>query len=107
MHINRRACVRALLASSLPAWRMRGFSQAAAAEEVEETWVDSVRQRELPVRTRWPDAARFAGERPVAIFSHGLGGTVDGGAVWGEAWAAAGFAVLHLQHPGSDLWEQI
>lgn len=25
-----------------------------------------------------------------------------GVAVWGEAWAAAGFAVLHLQHPGSD-----
>lgn len=22
---------------------------------------------------------------------------------WGEAWAAAGFVVVHLQHPGSDL----
>ena len=103
MHLNRRACVRALLASSLPGWHMRAFSQASAAETVEETWVDSARQREVPVKTRWPDAARFGGERPVVIFSHGLGGTVDGGAVWGEAWAAAGFVVLHLQHPGSDL----
>ena len=25
-----------------------------------------------------------------------------GVAVWREAWAAAGFAVLHLQHPGTD-----
>jgi len=23
--------------------------------------------------------------------------------VWGQAWAAAGFVVVHLQHPGSDL----
>lgn len=23
--------------------------------------------------------------------------------MWGQAWAAAGFVVLHLQHPGSDL----
>jgi predicted dienelactone hydrolase len=36
------------------------------------------------------------------LFSHGLGGSVEAGTVWGEAWAAAGLAVLHLQHPGSD-----
>ena len=57
----------------------------------------------VPVRLRWPDAARFAGPWPVVIFSHGLGGTREGGTVWGEAWAAAGFVVVHLQHPGSDL----
>ena len=28
------------------------------------------------------------------MFSHGLGGTREGGAVWGEAWAAAGFVVV-------------
>jgi predicted dienelactone hydrolase len=39
----------------------------------------------------------------VVIFSHGLGGTTDGGGVWGEAWSAAGLVVLHLQHAGSDL----
>ena len=55
------------------------------------------------VKIRWPDATGFTGPRPVVIFSHGLGGTVDGGAVWDEAWAAAGCVVLHLQHRGSDL----
>ena len=39
----------------------------------------------------------------MVLFSHGLGGTRDGGTVWGEAWAAAGFVVVHIQHPGSDL----
>ena len=70
---------------------------------VSETWQDAARNRAVPVLLRWPDAALHAGPRPVVMFSHGLGGTVDGGAVWGEAWAAAGFVVLHLQHAGSDL----
>jgi hypothetical protein len=70
---------------------------------MDETWTDAARQRAVPVRLRWPDAARFAGPWPVVIFSHGLGGTREGGSVWGEAWAAAGFVVVHLQHPGSDL----
>jgi predicted dienelactone hydrolase len=37
------------------------------------------------------------------IFSHGLGGTREGGSVWGEAWVDAGFVVVHMQHMGSDL----
>ena len=48
---------------------------------------------------RWP-----AGDAPCAVVlhSHGLGGNRSGGAAWGTAWQEAGFAVLHLQHPGSD-----
>jgi predicted dienelactone hydrolase len=38
----------------------------------------------------------------VVIFSHGLGGTREGGSVWGEAWVDAGFVVVHVQHAGSD-----
>lgn len=67
---------------------------------VDETWADPARPgRTLPLRLRWP-----AGEGPCAlvIHSHGLGGNRAGGAAWGEAWQAAGFAVIHLQHPGSD-----
>lgn len=62
-------------------------------------WTDAARQRTLPLRWRWP-----AGEGACALvmFSHGLGGSRDGGTAWGEAWASAGFAVVHLQHPGSD-----
>ncbi len=103
MTLQRRACVQALLASALPGVPLYVQAQSAGAEVVNETWVDTARSREIPVKVRWPDAAAWPGERPVVIFSHGLGGTTDGGAVWGEAWAAAGFVVLHLQHRGSDL----
>ncbi|MCW5664260.1 MAG: hypothetical protein KIT35_10540 [Piscinibacter sp.] len=71
-----------------------------AAAFVDETWTDPARSgRALPLRLRWP-----AGDGPCAavIHSHGLGGNRAGGAAWGEAWQAAGFAVIHLQHPGSD-----
>jgi predicted dienelactone hydrolase len=41
------------------------------------------------------------------LYSHGLGGNRQGGDVWGTAWREAGFAVLHVQHPGSDsaIWQ--
>jgi dienelactone hydrolase len=74
-------------------------------EVIDEAWTDPRRGRSLPVRVRWPGASAPlpAAGRPVILFAHGLGGTRAGGAVWGEAWAAAGFVVVHLQHPGSDL----
>ncbi len=75
----------------------------AAAGVADETWIDRRRSRELPVKLRWPDPSLHPGERPIVLFSHGLGGTREGGAVWGAAWAQAGLVVLHLQHPGSDL----
>jgi predicted dienelactone hydrolase len=106
MPLQRRTCIQALLAATLPGLHLHAGANVGASEGgnvVDETWVDAARGREVPVRTRWPDAARYEGERPAVIYSHGLGGTVDGGAVWGEAWAAAGFVVLHLQHRGSDL----
>jgi len=71
----------------------------------DDTWTDAARQRGLSVRVRWPSATlpAPAGGWPVVLFSHGLGGGRAGGTVWGEAWAAAGLVVVHLQHPGSDL----
>ena len=80
-----------------------GQTTAAGSSVMDQTWVDSARQRNVPVRIRWPDESRFSQSWPVVIFSHGLGGTVDGGSVWGQAWVDAGFVVVHLQHPGSDL----
>lgn len=79
--------------------------RAQTADVVDETWHDARRVRDLPVRLRWPSSAMPAasGGWPVVLFSHGLGGTRAGGEVWGEAWAAAGFVVVHLQHAGSDL----
>lgn len=78
---------------------------AAPAGFVDETWRDAARGRDIPVRLRWPAGEGACG---LVIHSHGLGGSRAGGAAWGEAWQAAGFAVLHLQHPGSDssVWQQ-
>lgn len=102
MNLTRRSCIGTLLATTLPGLYAQTSTNGTAV--VDETWLDAVRQRELPVKVRWPDAATAqSGPLPVVLFSHGLGGTRDGGAVWGQAWAAAGFVVLHLQHPGSDL----
>lgn len=77
---------------------------AGAATVCNGTLVDNERgDRALPVRVRLPDGDRPV---PVILFSHGLGGSVDAGTRWAEAWVKAGFAVIHLQHPGSDaqLW---
>lgn len=63
-------------------------------------WHDAARDRDLPWRLRLPEGA---GPWPLVLYSHGLGGSRDGGDAWGEAWRAAGIAVLHLQHPGSDI----
>ncbi len=100
MKLNRRTCISALISTVLP---LGSQARGNGAAVIDETWFDAARQRDIPVKVRWPDAARHPGPRPVVLFSHGLGGTIDGGAVWGEAWVAAGFVVLHLQHPGSDL----
>ena len=75
-----------------------------AVRQVDVTWTDPARERALPLRLRLPEGSQ---RRPVIIFSHGLGGSVAGGAEWGEQWASRGFAVIHVQHPGSDesLWK--
>ncbi len=60
---------------------------------------DPRRQRSLPLRLRLPAGE---GDCPLILFSHGLGGNLDAGELWARAWQAAGFAVLQLQHAGSD-----
>jgi predicted dienelactone hydrolase len=71
----------------------------ARATVQDEAWFDSARARSLPVRMRWPAGE---GSCVLIVHSHGLGGNREGGDAWGLAWQQAGFAVLHLQHPGSD-----
>ena len=77
------------------------FAQTPAYAD--DTWQDSRRQRTVPVRIRWPQGNTPASGWPVVIYSHGLGGSREGGDVWGSAWAAAGLVVVHLQHVGSDM----
>lgn len=90
----------ALLSTALG---VTGYGRAAGIAD--ETWTDRIRERALPLRIRWPmDLAPAPAEGyALVLFSHGLGGTRHGGAVWGEAWSKAGFVIVHLQHPGSDL----
>ena len=66
---------------------------------IEGAWRDAARERDIPWRLRLPAEA---GPWPLVLYSHGLGGSREGGDAWSEAWRAAGIAVLHLQHAGSD-----
>lgn len=93
------------LSSSFFGWGVHANGQVPALRRLlmDQSWFDPGRQRNVPVRLRWPDESRFARPWPVVIFSHGLGGTREGGTVWGEARADAGFVVIHIQHTGSDL----
>lgn len=76
----------------------------AASTICNANWTDSERDRVIPVRIRMPSGNSPV---PVVLFSHGLGGTLAAGTIWGEAWAAAGVATIHLQHAGSDesIWK--
>ncbi|MDH0863740.1 hypothetical protein [Mitsuaria sp. GD03876] len=109
----RRALLRsAALTAALGAlpWRAAHAQAAPAASAPPSTpgvtqgvtqgsWRDPARSRDIPWRLRLPE-----GDRPVAlvVFSHGLGGSLDAGTEWAQAWAEAGIATLHLQHAGSD-----
>ncbi len=101
-HLTRRACLHGLMGGALGASVCSVSAQASSASVSDDTWVDAARKREVPVKVRWSDVTIHTGPRPVLLFSHGLGGSREGGNVWGEAWASAGFVVLHLQHAGSD-----
>lgn len=67
---------------------------------------DSARDRVIPVRVYFPSDADPA---PVVIFSHGLGGSRDNNSYLGNHWAKRGYAVIFLQHPGSDesVWKDV
>lgn len=73
--------------------------KAKAREPSEFVVHDESRSREIPVRVFLPTPKVAA---PVVLFSHGLGGTREGSAYLGEHWAARGYVVVYLQHPGSD-----
>ncbi|MEK7952161.1 alpha/beta hydrolase family protein [Luteolibacter soli] len=72
-----------------------------AAEIVSKTFEvkDAGRDRTLPIRVYLPEGKSAA---PVVIFSHGLGGSRDNNPYLGNHWARRGYAVVFVQHPGSD-----
>lgn len=93
------------LEGDAPAAASQPGSRGTAPGVSQGVWRDQARLRDIPWRLRLPE-----GDRPVAlvVFSHGLGGSLDGGTEWGQAWADAGIATLHLQHAGSDraIWRE-
>ncbi|MCH7225394.1 alpha/beta hydrolase family protein [Haloferula sp. A504] len=54
--------------------------------------------REVPLKIYLPDEM----PAPVILLSHGLGGSREVGTYLVEHWAARGFAVVAMQHAGSD-----
>jgi predicted dienelactone hydrolase len=67
---------------------------------------DQKRNRELPLRVFLP---ADTGAVPVILFSHGLGGTRDTCNYLGQHWSGRGYAVVFVQHPGSDdsVWKDL
>lgn len=70
---------------------------------------DAKRDREIPIRVYMPPrvASGLKGMSdtsapPTVLFSHGLGGSRNGSPFLGKHWAARGYVVVFLQHPGSD-----
>ncbi|MFT3809242.1 MAG: hypothetical protein QM698_04940 [Micropepsaceae bacterium] len=71
-------------------------------------WIDPARDgRAVPYKIYYPVTA--SGPRPVVVFSHGLGGSREGGAYLGEHLASWGYVAVHIQHPGSDesVWRDL
>jgi predicted dienelactone hydrolase len=70
-----------------------------AAAPLDLAVTDAKRGRELPVRIYLPVEGKPA---PVVLFSHGLGGSRENNGYLGRHWSGRGYAVVFVQHPGSD-----
>jgi predicted dienelactone hydrolase len=70
-----------------------------AVEESSAIWHDPARDRDVPVKIYAPAGVS---NPPVVIFSHGIGEDRDSYAYLGRAWAAHGYAAIHVTHAGTD-----
>jgi predicted dienelactone hydrolase len=73
--------------------------EAALTPPLDFTVQDAKRDRALPIRVYLPATTQAA---PVVLFSHGLGGSCQNNPYLGKHWSARGYAVVFVQHPGSD-----
>jgi predicted dienelactone hydrolase len=88
-----------VLPAAGPAYDPLAVSKQSAPAPLDLTVRDEARHRDIPVRIYLPAGKAPA---PVVLFSHGLGGSREGYAYLGTHWAARGYVVVALQHPGSD-----
>lgn len=70
-----------------------------AVEESSVVWHDAARDRDVPVKIYRPAGVA---DPPLVIFSHGIGEDRDSYAYLGRAWAAYGYAAIHVTHAGTD-----
>lgn len=63
-------------------------------------WHDPARGRDVPVKLYLPRGVK--GERPLLIFSHGGGGSREGGTYLNTHLAARGWIVIAVEHHGSN-----
>jgi predicted dienelactone hydrolase len=75
-------------------------ASGASAASADFTVHDVKRSRDLPIRVYLPTQKEAA---PVVLFSHGLGGSRENNPYLGLHWSARGYAVVVVQHPGSDV----
>jgi predicted dienelactone hydrolase len=87
------------------AWRSLNLALPSDTERVtsiELDWFDRSRDRAVLARLHLPRLADANAALPLVVVSHGLGGSRAGYSHLGRFWAEHGFAVLHVQHQGSD-----
>ncbi len=80
------------------------ISQEPQVEMVDLTVTDAGRDRDIPIRVYLPAETQPAA---VILFSHGLGGSCRNNPYLGRHWSGRGYAVVFVQHPGSDeaVWQ--
>lgn len=75
------------------------YNPSLAAGKVETRLLDmDYKGRKVPLKLYLPTQKNA----PVILLSHGLGGSRETGAYLGNHWAARGYAVVAMQHIGSD-----
>ncbi len=80
-------------------------STSEPVKTVDLTVHDAGRDRDIPLLVYLPASTKPA---PVILFSHGLGGSRKNNAYLGKHWSGRGYAVVFVQHPGSDesVWRE-
>lgn len=88
-----------LTTTTLSAYDPLELPETLPGAPIDLTVQDAGRDRALPIRVYLPATTKAA---PVVLFSHGLGGSRENNPYLGRHWSARGYAVVFVQHPGSD-----
>ncbi len=90
----------AVLSAPLPARESKAYNPSLATGKVETQLLEMEYEgRKVPLKVYLPTQKNA----PVILLSHGLGGSREVGAYLGNHWAARGYAVVAMQHIGSDI----